>query len=171
MKSIYTTLLSVFFIIFFAACRQLPNKEKFITYYEKNNYNQTPRYTETIEYCKLLAANSPKVYYTTIGTSPQGRDIPLLIVDKNGYTTAKQARKNGRVVILAEACIHAGEPDGKDAGLMFIRDVALFNELPGILDNVTFLFIPILNVDGHEDFGEHYRINQNGPVEVGARFT
>lgn len=169
----YIILPVILFACLITACQQPQplDKAMFLTYYEKNDYNQTPRYAETIEYCKLLAANSSKIHYTTIGISPQGREIPLLIVDKNGYTTVEQARKNERVVVLAEACIHAGEPDGKDAGLMFVRDIALFDELPGILDNITFLFIPILNVDGHEDFGEHYRINQNGPVEVGARFT
>ena len=169
----YIILLSVLFSLFFAACRQkqLLDKEMFITHYEQHGYSRTPRYAETVAYCKLLAANSSKVHYTTIGTSPQGREIPLLIVDKDGYTTVSQARKNGRIIVLAEACIHAGEPDGKDAGLMFIRDMALFDEHPGLLEHVTFLFIPVLNVDGHEDFGEHYRINQNGPIEVGARFT
>jgi len=145
--------------------------EKFLTYYEKRGYNETPRYQETIDYSKMLANESSKVNYTSIGISPQGRDIPLLIVDKNGYTSPEKIRKAGRVIVLAEASIHSGEPDGKDAGLMFIRDIALFDKYPGILDNVSFLFIPIFNVDGHEDFGAHYRINQNGPEEVGARFT
>ena len=156
---------------FFTACQPPLNREDFITYCEKSDYTRTPRYDETVAYCKLLAAHSSRVHYTTIGKSPQGRDIPLLIVDRDGYTTAAKVRGSGRAVILAEACIHAGEPDGKDAGLAFIRDLALFDEFPGLLDSVTLLFIPILNVDGHEDFGEHYRINQNGPEEVGARAT
>jgi len=70
-----------------------------------------------------------------------------------------------------EAAIHAGEPDGKDAGMMLIRDIAIYHKYPGVLDKVSLLFIPIINVDGHEDFGSFYRINQNGPEEVGARFT
>ncbi|MDZ4059540.1 MAG: M14 family metallopeptidase, partial [Bacteroidales bacterium] len=107
----------------------------------------------------------------SIGTSPQGREIPLLILDKDGLTDPQEIRALGRVVILTEAAIHAGEPDGKDAGLMLIRDIAINKMFPGILDNVSLLFIPIINVDGHEDFGSHYRINQNGPEEVGARFT
>jgi len=37
------------------------------------------------------------------------------------------------------------------------------------LDNVTLLFIPIFNVDGHERFGPYNRINQNGPKEMGWR--
>ena len=171
MKTRNLLIAGILFFAFFTACQQPLDKQDFITDCEKSGFTQTPRYAETLEYCRLLAANSSKIHFTTIGTSPQGREIPLLIVDKNGYTDAAKVRQSGRAVVLAEACIHAGEPDGKDAGLMFIRDIALFDELPGLLDSVTLLFIPILNVDGHEDFGEHYRINQNGPIEVGARAT
>lgn len=144
---------------------------KFVTHYEKNNFNRTPRYAETVEFCKLLDENSPMVTYSSIGISPQGREIPLLIADKDGLTSPDAIRAKGRSVVLVEAAIHAGEPDGKDAGLMLIRDIAIYNKFPGILDNVSLLFIPIINVDGHEDFGSFYRINQNGPEEVGARYT
>ncbi|OFY38738.1 MAG: hypothetical protein A2X18_08675 [Bacteroidetes bacterium GWF2_40_14] len=153
------------------AQQPIKSNSKFVTNYEKNNFNRTPRYSETVEFCKLLDKNSPMVTYTSIGTSPQGRDIPLLIADKDGLTSPDEIRAKGRSVILVEAAIHAGEPDGKDAGLMLIRDIAVYNKFPGILDNVSLLFIPIINVDGHEDFGSFYRINQNGPEEVGARFT
>jgi len=172
MKSHLGLVLILFSASLFLTCtRQTLDKDTFLTYYEKHDYNRTPSYAETIEYCRLLSDNSSKITYTTIGISPQGREIPLLIVDKEGLSSPEKIREKGRVVILAEACIHAGEPDGKDAGLMFIRDMALFDEHKDILDHVSFLFLPIINVDGHEDFGEHYRINQNGPVEVGARFT
>jgi murein tripeptide amidase MpaA len=108
---------------------------------------------------------------TSIGSTPQGREIPLLVLDKDGLTTPAAIRAKGRAIILAEAAIHAGEPDGKDAGMMLIRDIAIYGKYPEILNNVSLLFIPIINPDGHEDFGSHYRINQNGPEEVGARFT
>ncbi len=154
-----------------SAQQPIKSDPKFVTHYEKNNFNRTPRYAETVEFCKLLDINSPIVTYTSIGISPQGRDIPLLIADKDGLTSPDAIRAKGRSVVLVEAAIHAGEPDGKDAGLMLIRDIALYNKFPGILDNVSLLFIPIINVDGHEDFGSFYRINQNGPEEVGARYT
>jgi len=145
--------------------------QKFLTHYENNNFNKTPRFAETVEYCKLLAQNSRKVNFISAGKSPQGRDIPLIILDKDGLKDPEKIRKKGRSVILAEAAIHAGEPDGKDAGLMLVRDIAIFDKYPGILDSVSLLFIPVINPDGHEDFGTHYRINQNGPEEVGSRFT
>lgn len=146
-------------------------QDKFLTHYEKNGFNKTPRFDETAKYSKMLADVSPLVSYISIGTSPQGREIPMLILDKDGLKSPEEIRAKGRVVILAEASIHAGEPDGKDAGLMLIRDIAIGGKNRGLLDNVSLLFIPIINVDGHEDFGSHYRINQNGPEEVGARFT
>ncbi|PKP43229.1 MAG: hypothetical protein CVT93_01220 [Bacteroidetes bacterium HGW-Bacteroidetes-10] len=146
-------------------------QDTFLTHYEKNGFNKTPRFDETAEYSKMLADISPLVSYISIGTSPQGREIPMLILDKDGLKSPEEIRAKGRVVILAEASIHAGEPDGKDAGLMLIRDIAIGGKNRELLDNVSLLFIPIINVDGHEDFGSHYRINQNGPEEVGARFT
>ena len=40
-----------------------------------------------------------------------------------------------------------------------------------LLKAASFLFIPILNVDGHERFSRHGRINQRGPEEMGWRTT
>ena len=162
-------LLSLFLLPSVQASGQF--KDKFLTHYEKNAFNKTPRYDETVEYSKMLAQSSGLVTYKSMGISPQGREIPLLILDKDGLSTPEQIRAKGRVIVLAEAAIHAGEPDGKDAGLMLIRDIAIHGKHREILDSASLLFIPIINVDGHEDFGSHYRINQNGPEEVGARFT
>lgn len=144
------------------------------TYYEKSGKKATPRYSETIEYCRRLDKASPWVRYTTFGKSAQGRDLPLLIASKHGvFTSAKaeRARQKGDVVVLIQAGIHAGEIEGKDAGLMLFRDIALTKKFPELLDHVTVLFIPILNVDGHERFGPYNRINQNGPMEMGWRTT
>jgi murein tripeptide amidase MpaA len=73
--------------------------------------------------------------------------------------------------VLIQAGIHAGEIDGKDAGLQLLRDILIEKKHVAILDNVIILFIPILNVDGHERFGPYNRINQNGPAEMGWRVT
>lgn len=143
----------------------------FQTFYEKSKYLDTPRYAETIEFCKKLDKASPGIKYTTFGKSPQGRDLPLLIADKNGNFTPEAVRKSGNAVLLIEACIHAGESDGKDAGLMLLRDLAIYKRDPRLLDHVTILFIPIFNADGHERFGPYNRINQNGPEEMGWRTT
>ncbi len=141
------------------------------TYYEKSGFKETPRYKQTVEYCKKLADASPWIKYISFGVSPQGRELPLLIVDRNGNFTPLKVHRSGNAVLLIEAGIHPGEIDGKDAGLMFIRDIAIHKKYEDLLDHVTILFIPIFNVDGHERFSAYNRINQNGPKEMGWRTT
>ncbi|MDR2234139.1 MAG: hypothetical protein LBE56_13585 [Tannerella sp.] len=147
------------------------NPEEFVTFCEQTGFQETPRYDETVAYCKRLAEISPMVRYASFGKSPQGRDLPLLIIDKGGHFTPEAVRRTGHVVMLIQACIHAGEPDGKDAGLMFLRDLLVHQKNIEILDHVTILFIPIFNVDGHEQFSDTNRINQNGPKALGTRMT
>ena len=145
--------------------------DDFTTDYEKSGFTDTPRYEETVAYCKRLAKASSMLRYTTFGETPQGRDLPLVIANKNGRFDPARARRPGDVVLLVQAGIHSGEIDGKDAGLMLLRDIAVTGKYPGLLDHVTVLFIPIFNVDGHERFGPYNRINQNGPREMGWRTT
>ncbi len=141
------------------------------TWYEKSNYTETPRYEETIEYCQRLDQASPQVSMVSIGKSPQQRDIQMLVVDKDGLNDPKLIRNKGRLIVLIESCIHAGEPEGKDASLMLIRDLVINKKNKNLLDKVSLIVIPIFNVDGHERFSEFNRINQNGPREMGWRTT
>lgn len=159
------------FCIFYLSAQVFAQDATFQTYYEKSQYLATPHYAETIDFCKKLDQGSPLLNYSTFGISPQGRDLPLMIADRNGNFTPEAVRKSGNAVLLIEACIHAGESDGKDAGLMLLRDIVFNKKYTQLLNHVTILFIPILNTDGHERFGPYNRINQNGPEEMGWRTT
>ena len=137
------------------------------TYFEQSGYTKTPDYIKTIEYCKTLDASSDFIHYTEFGYSFMGKPLPLLVASESKKLCPCTNRH--KTVILIEACIHAGEPDGKDAGLMLFRDIATKPEFQDLLKKVTVLFIPILSVDGHERFGPYNRINQNGPDSMGWR--
>ena len=141
------------------------------THAERTDYRETPRYDETIAFSKKLASSSNLIRYTTFGRSGEGRDLPLLVAASGGTFTPESARRAGKAVVLIQACIHAGESDGKDAGLALLRDIAITKTRLGLLDHVVLLFIPIYNTDGHERFGSYNRINQNGPTEMGWRTT
>ena len=54
----------------------------------------------------------------TFGTTPQGRKMVAAIVTKDGAQLSAD-----KPVFLIQAGIHSGEIDGKDAGLMLIRDI------------------------------------------------
>ncbi|HWT01795.1 MAG TPA: M14 family metallopeptidase [Pyrinomonadaceae bacterium] len=138
---------------------------------EKTDYRETPRYDETIAFARKLDDASPLIRYTTFGRSGEGRELPLLVAAAGNDFTPQAARRAGKAVILIQACIHAGESDGKDAGLALLRDIAVTKTRAGLLDRVVVLFIPIYNTDGHERFGPFNRINQNGPAEMGWRAT
>jgi len=141
------------------------------TYYEASGFLKTPRYDATIEYCKLLDMGSNMIHYTTFGVSPQGRNLPLVILDKDGLISPEEIREKGRIILMVECCIHPGESEGKDAMLMLLRDFAIYGEQEELLDDVSLMVIPIFNVDGHERFSPYNRINQNGPKEMGWRVT
>ncbi len=165
----FTVLLAAFSLVVTAAHAQ--KIDPWLTFYEQSGYTKTPRYGETIAYCKRLASASPWVHYEPFGTSPQGRDLPLVVVSRDRVFTPREAAKSGKAVLLIQSGIHAGEIDGKDASLMLIRDIAIRKTLAPLLDHTILLFVPIFNVDGHERFGPYNRINQNGPEEMGWRVT
>src|SRR6267142_6591087 len=96
---------------------------------EKTKYRDTPTYAETIAFSKRLAEASSLIEFQTFGKSGEGRDLPLLIATEDGTFSPEAAKKAGKAVVLIQACIHAGEPDGKDAGLALLRDIAITKTL------------------------------------------
>jgi len=139
------------------------------TFAEQTDYRQTPRYAETVAFARKLDQASDLIAYQSFGVSGENRDLPLLIASDDKTFTVEAARKKGKAVILIQACIHAGESDGKDAGLALLRDIAITKTRADLLKDVVILFVPIYNVDGHENFNAFNRINQNGPDEMGFR--
>ena len=141
------------------------------THAEATDYRETPSYDDTVAFARRLAHASPCIDYESFGFSGEGRELPLVIASETGTFTSEAAHAQGKAVVLIQACIHAGEPDGKDAGFALLRDLGITKTLEGLLTNVVLLFIPIYNTDGHERPSPYNRINQNGPVEMGWRTT
>ncbi len=151
---------------------QTPNvPAEWHTYAEQTGYRETPRYDATIDYAKRLDRASALIKYETFGKSGEGRELPLLIATEGETFSPEAAKRASKAVILIQACIHAGEPDGKDAGLALLRDIAVTKTRAGLLKDVVVLFIPIYSPDGHERVSPYNRINQNGPAEMGWRTT
>ena len=154
-----------------AACSTNVQNEDWTTLAEQTEFRKTPHFEETMEYFQRLAKASRMVHIGSFGTSPQGRDLSMVIVDKDGLTSPEKIRRKGRIIVLVESCIHSGEPDGKDASMIWLRDMVINGKDKELLDDISFLFVPVYNVDGHEDFRATNRINQNGPEELGTRNT
>lgn len=139
-----------------------------ITPTEKSGFETTPDYNETMRWFKKLAEASPLISMISIGKSAEGRDIFMVIASAEKTVTATALKNSGKPLMLVQAGIHAGEIDGKDAGMMLLRDIAFGNK-KHLLDGINVLFIPILNADGHERSSSYNRPNQRGPRNMGWR--
>jgi hypothetical protein len=139
---------------------------------ERSNWTRTGRYSEVESLCRDFPKAFPgKVRCETFGTTPEGRPMLALIASADGTLTPAANAKKGRPVLFFQGGIHAGEIDGKDAGFWLLRDLLAGKALPGVLGQVTAVFVPVFNIDGHERFGPNNRPNQTGPEEMGWRVT
>ncbi|HEX6849874.1 MAG TPA: M14 family zinc carboxypeptidase [Candidatus Polarisedimenticolaceae bacterium] len=139
---------------------------------EKSGWVRTGRYAEVERLCPAFEKAFPgKVRCTRFGTTPEGRPMLALVASADGAFDPKASRAKGRTVVLAQGGIHAGEIDGKDAGFAVLRDVLNGKTGAGVLSRITFVFVPVFNVDGHERFGPNHRPNQRGPEAMGWRTT
>jgi hypothetical protein len=144
------------------------NSNKWITPAETSGLTESPDYATTMKWLEELSQASSYISIARIGTSEQGRLIQLVIASKDQDFTAEELSTSKKPLILIQAGIHAGEIDGKDAGMMLLRDIA-FEGKSELLDKANLLFVPILNVDGHERSSEFGRVNQRGPKVMGWR--
>jgi len=125
----------------------------------------SPDYVDTRKWFDKLDAASDLIRLEQFGVSPEGRPIYAVIASKDGKTLDPK-----KPVLLVQAGIHPGEIDGKDAGMMLLRDIAFYGK-DALLDRVNLILIPILSVDGHERSGAYSRPNQRGPRIQGWRNT
>ena len=143
--------------------------DPWVTPAERTGLSATPEYAETVAWLHKLVTAAPELEMISIGKSLQGRDFWMVIASADQAFSPEALKATGKPLLLAHSGIHAGEIDGKDAGLMLLRDITVAARRKELLAKANFLFIPILNVDGHERRSAYGRINQRGPVEMGWR--
>lgn len=137
-----------------------------VTPSELMDLTETPNYKETMNWLEKLVAASPLLSMKSIGVSAQGRSIKMVIASTSKDHSAQALSQ--KPILLAQAGIHSGEIDGKDAGLMLLRDIAM-GDKKNLLKKTNLLFVPILSVDGHERISPYNRVNQRGPTNMGWR--
>ncbi|TVQ63759.1 MAG: hypothetical protein EA379_03325 [Phycisphaerales bacterium] len=133
---------------------------------ERSGWRATATHREVVELVDALARLSPLAQRDSMGQSYEGRDLPLLIIADPPVRTPEEARRSGKPVFFVFANIHAGEVAGKEASLMFARELLLEPGEPRnrlLLDNLVLLIAPIYNADGNERFAPDNRPGQDGP--------
>ncbi len=138
---------------------------------EASDWRATGRHAEVLEFVQRLAKASPVAHLTEMGTSHEGRAMPLLILANPPVAGPEQARASGRMVVYAQGGIHSGECCGKEALQMIARELAADPDHP-LLKDLIILIAPIYNPDGNERVSKNNRPGQAGPEEgMGQRAT
>jgi len=160
-----------FLIILLITISKITGQINLQTVAEKSNFKSTSDYNDVKIFIDQLRKSSPYIRIENIATSVEGREVPLMIIGNPLPKSPKDLAAKKRLVVYIQADIHAGEVEGKEAVLMYVRDL-LHEKNPEILKNVVLLVCPLFNPDGNEKISPLNRTYQNGPVNgVGVRYN
>jgi murein tripeptide amidase MpaA len=143
-----------------------------ITLAESSAFHQTSDYEQTRAYMrKLAAASGGAIVLSELPEkSAEGHSMLMAIASLEGDKSPASLSKSGKPTLFIEAEIHPGEPNGKDAMFMLLRDMTTGDKpLAELLKKINILFIPTVNIDGDLRRSAYGRINQNGPDVTGWR--
>lgn len=145
-----------------------PADPALLTVAETSGFRATSRHADVLAVLDRLAAGSDRAVRGTLGASFEGREIPLLIIADPPVSSAREARASGKLVLFAFGNIHAGEVCGKEALLMWARQLLAAEPGPlerDVLGGAVVVLAPIYNCDGNEKIAKDNRPGQAGPEE------
>lgn len=133
------------------------------TPFEQSGGKRSATYWQCIDFYKALDSASDKISIDEGGLTDAG--LPLQVVTFHASGNHGVAGNSFRILI--NNSIHPGEPDGMDACMMLMRDLASGKTtIPG---NVQLSVIPVYNIGGALNRGSYSRVNQVGPTAYGFR--
>lgn len=143
--------------------------EELIITPEKTNYIKTSTHADVMAFIRAIQARSENIFLFSMGTSKEGKEIPVVVLSKDKIKTATEAKASGKLVVYIQGNIHAGEVEGKEILMQMMREI-LLGDKNNLLDNQIILFAPIYNTDSNDKMEKGRRPSQeDSPLEVGLR--
>lgn len=153
-----------------------------LTRAEATDYQETMLHADVLAYCDALAQESDLVTRGSFGKSGEGQDLVYLVVSDRRCSSPERAAALGKIVVMVEANIHAGEVEGKEMILALVRKLVrdeLGKAGRKILRDVCLVVVPNLNPDGNDRISPRHRAldlknlegQVNPPGGVGTRYT
>ena len=81
---------------------------------EATAYRETSLHADVMRFLAELAdRGDPRLHLASFGTSPGGRDLPIVVASAHGVRTPAESRARGLPVVLNINGIHAGEVEAR----------------------------------------------------------
>lgn len=129
--------------------------------------NKTPTYPELIEVYKKWDADHEEIECYQMGDSDTEYPIYLVVLNGAGDSVQTFQKAKAQTTVLINNAIHAGEPDGVNACLLWIEE--WIKKGKQTKDLPVIAIIPAYNVGGMMNRSSSSRANQDGPEEYGFR--
>ena len=155
-------------LIFLLLC-QVGFAQTLKTPYEESGGQETATYEQGIAFYEKLAAQTPEISLFKYGNTDIGKPLHLVVFSADRDFEVSSLKQKGKSIFLVINAIHPGEPDGVDASMMLLRDIAQNDKLKKMCKNTVIAVIPFYNVDGILNRNSFSRANQNGPKSYGFR--
>jgi hypothetical protein len=130
------------------------------TPFERSGGKQTTTYAECIRFYEALQARTGRIRLDSTGLTDAGYPLHTIV-----YPVARTDEST--LTILINNGIHPGEPDGIDACMMLLRDIA--EDRLNVPQGIRLVVIPIYNIGGALNRNSSTRVNQAGPESYGFR--
>jgi len=139
------------------------------TKFERTQGRETVTYAEGMAYYRQLDETFETIKLIECGPTDTGLPLHVAVLSPGGTFDPGAIRRQGKAVLLVNNAIHPGEPDGVDASMMLLRDLAGDKKLKDKLANLVLVVVPFYNIGGVLNRNRTTRVNQTGPTEYGFR--
>ncbi len=130
------------------------------TPFERSGGKRTTTYADCIRFYETLQARTGRIRLDSTGMTDAGYPLHTVIYPVGGSDEQT-------LTILVNNGIHPGEPDGIDACMMLLRDIA--EDRLKVPEGIRLVVIPIYNIGGALNRNNSTRVNQVGPESYGFR--
>jgi len=148
---------------------QLTAAQNLPTVFEQSGGTKTATYEEAIGYYKILAEKFPGISLEEIGNTDSGIPLHVVTFYSGGKLRLNDVKKKDKITLLINNGIHPGEPDGIDASMLLLRDLAEGKLGKEKYKDLIVCVIPVYNIGGSLNRNSTSRVNQNGPESYGFR--
>ena len=178
MKKIISIILVMAMGVFLAACSTQKKEdsadktvklEELKTPAEESEWERTTSSKEVLEYCKTVADNSGGriILDDTTFKTEAGTPIPYMIISDKAPKGPDEVDED-KGVVYVNCNIHSGEVEGKEAMMIFAREVAQ-GKHDDLLKDLVVVIVPNSNPDGNDDLGKNRIETHFTPKMVGTR--